>query len=119
LLTADWDTHKPWLIAQVVQNSAWDGDPRAQNDFSTEAGGQYHAALAEATRIVDIIERDAAKLQCDGTGGSGIGIPPGGPTDSFGLPRSYRIPGSASPSGRLAVAAALSALGRPYVFGAT
>jgi cell wall-associated NlpC family hydrolase len=115
----DWRTQQPWLAAQTVQASAFDGVPRPENGFSREVGANYRAALPEATRLLTIIERDSKRLRCDGAGGSGVGAPPAGPTGSYGLPVAFTLPADTSPAGRTAVLAALDVLGRPYVFGAT
>jgi cell wall-associated NlpC family hydrolase len=118
LAMTGWRGSEPWTAAQHVQNSAYDGDPRPLNHFSTEYGGNYHAQLAEATGILNAIKADSAKLHCTGTGGSGTGQPPAGPTGPFGLPDDYTIPAGTSPASRAAVLAALAELGKPYVFGA-
>jgi cell wall-associated NlpC family hydrolase len=118
LANKNWDTQDPWLSAQSVQDSAWDGVPRPENNFSAEVGGNYKAQLPSATRILETIKHDSANLTCDGTGGSGIGVTPSGLLDAHGLPVSFVIPNDGTIEGRLAVVAALTALGRPYVFGA-
>jgi cell wall-associated NlpC family hydrolase len=113
-----WKGSDPWAVAQAVQVSAYDGDPRPANHFSTEYGGNYHAQLEVATRIVNAIKADSAKIRCTGTGGSGTGQMPAGPVGPFGLPESYTIPAGTTPAARTAVLAAVAELGRPYVFGA-
>jgi cell wall-associated NlpC family hydrolase len=119
LATRDWHRDQPWQVAQAVQKSAYDGAPRPQNNFSAELGGNYKANLGEATRVLNIIKTDSARLHCEGTGGAGVGKTPGGPIGRYGLPVSYLIPSGISDPARTAVLAGLSALGRPYVFGAT
>jgi hypothetical protein len=61
-----WQT-EPWAVAQDVQVSAWDGKPRAANYFSSTYGGNYKTELAEATRILQVIQIDSAKKACAGT----------------------------------------------------
>lgn len=113
-----WRGELPWVVAQDVQVSAFDGIARPANGFIAEVGGNYRAQFAEATRLLDVIDRDARLLRCDGAGGSGVGAPPPGPANAYGLPDSFAIPASVSPAGQVAVRSALSALGRPYIFGA-
>jgi hypothetical protein len=115
----DWRTREPWLIAQAVQVSAFDGVPRPENGFSGEVGANYRAALPEATRLLRIIERDSTRLRCEDLGGEGVGAQPAGPTGPYGLPVAFSLPADTSLAGRTAVLAALDALGRPYMFGAT
>jgi cell wall-associated NlpC family hydrolase len=115
----DWRTKEPWLVAQTVQVSAFDGVPRPTNGFSREVGANYRAALPEATQLLTIIKRDSKRLRCDGAGGSGVGAPPAGPTGPYGLPAAYTLATNTSLAARTAVLAALDVLGRPYVFGAT
>jgi len=114
-----WNKAKVWVVAQQVQASAYDGRPRPVNHFSDEYGGNYRAALKEATRVLNVIKHDSAKLSCEGTGGSGVGELPSGPLDAHGLPVNYVIPHNTTPQARTAVLAGITALGRPYVFGAT
>jgi cell wall-associated NlpC family hydrolase len=119
LATRDWQHDQPWQVAQAVQQSAYDGAPRPQNNFSAELGGNYKANLGEATRVLNIIKKGSAHLQCEGTGGADTGTTPGGPVGAYGLPVSYMLPSDISDPARTAVLGGLSALGRPYVFGAT
>jgi hypothetical protein len=113
-----WRGSDPWTSAQAVQVSAYDGDPRPANHFSSEYGGNYRAQLDQATRIVHLIKADSAKAHCTGTGGSDVGQLPAGPVGPFGLPESYTIPAETTPEARTAVLAAVAELGKPYVFGA-
>jgi len=117
LAITDWRTQKPWLVAQQVEISAFDGIPRPENGFSSDIGGNYRTQQREATRLLNVIKKDSAHLHCDG--GSGVGKPPAGDVGPYGLPVAFVLPNDATPSGRTAVLAALSVLGRPYVFGAT
>jgi cell wall-associated NlpC family hydrolase len=114
----DWQSAAPWVDAQHVQVSAWDGRARAANNYSSVVGGNYATQVPEAARVLGIILRDTVAQDCTDPGGSNVGDPPPGPTTAFGLPMSYTVPASASAAGRIAVLAALSVLGRPYVFGA-
>jgi cell wall-associated NlpC family hydrolase len=109
---------EPWVDAQQVQVSAWDGHARPANDNSSVVGGNYETQVPEAARVLGIILRDTVAQDCSDSGGSNVGDPPTGPTTAFGLPVSYTLPPSASAAGQAAVLAALSVLGRPYVFGA-
>ena len=84
----DWSTVEPWRAAQDVQRSAFTGVPSPSNGFSPVYGGNYLAQAGEATRIVDLIKIDSAKLNC----GGGPGDPPTGPIGANGLPVGYRIP---------------------------
>jgi len=113
-----WRGADPWTAAQAVQLSAYDGDPRPANHFSSEYGGNYRAQLVHARRIVNAVKADSAKSHCTGTGGSGVGQLPAGAVGPFGLPDSYTIPAGTTPAARAAVLAAVAELGKPYVFGA-
>ena len=97
-----WRSLGPWVAAQAVQVSAFPD------------GSNYRSHLDEAERILAVITRDAAMLDC---GGSGVGSPPKVPRDANGLPASYTIP-PASRQAASAVSFALEQLGKPYVWGA-
>jgi len=111
----DWLTVEPWRAAQDVQRSAFTGVPSPSNGYSPVYGGNYLAQAGEATRIVEVIKVDSAKLDC----GGGPGDPPTGPIGANGLPVAYRIPAGASAAARAAVMFALDQRGKPYVWGAT
>ena len=111
----DWMTVEPWRAAQDVQRSAFTGVPSPSNGYSPVYGGNYLAQAGEATRIVDLIKVDSAKLDC----GGGPGDPPTGPIGANGLPVAYRIPAGTSAAARAAVMFALDQRGKPYVWGAT
>jgi hypothetical protein len=111
-----WQSSDPWSLAQAVQVSAFDGDPRPVNHFSSVYGGNYRAELPEAARLARLITSDAARSSCRGAGGSGLGESPTGPVGPHGLPSDYVIPAASAPA-RAAVLAALAELGKPYVFG--
>jgi cell wall-associated NlpC family hydrolase len=112
LTLTGWRTVSPWAAAQDVQMSAYDGHPRAANNYSPEYGGNYHARLAAATAALDRIKADSAKLHC--------GTVSGPPADgkNHGLPDGYTVPADADPAERLVVGFAIAQLDKPYVFGA-
>jgi hypothetical protein len=64
LATPHWSTTDPWLDAQAVQVSAFDGMPRPANGFSTDVGSNYRAALPEANRILHAIAADSKARPC-------------------------------------------------------
>jgi cell wall-associated NlpC family hydrolase len=109
-----WRSADPWRSAQDVQVSAYDGDPRQANHFSSIYGGNYEPRLAEADRLLSIIHADSAKLKC----GGGVGTVAAGPVSRHGLPVGYTIPSGTSPAASKAVLFALAQQGKPYVFGA-
>jgi cell wall-associated NlpC family hydrolase len=110
-----WASRDPWTVAQDVQVSAWDGKPRAANNFNSVYGGNYLANLDRAKRMVDRIDRDQSTATC-GTlsGGLAASTEPG----SQGLPPAYRIPAEATPAEARVVSYAIAQLDKPYVFGA-
>jgi cell wall-associated NlpC family hydrolase len=110
----DWRSVDPWRAAQDVQRSAFTGVPIAANGFSSVYGENYLKQADQATRIVQLIKGDSAKLNC----GGGAGDPPKGAIGANGLPVAYRIPTGTSTAARAAVKFALDQRGKPYVFGA-
>lgn len=116
-LTSDphWASEPPWVAAQDVQRSAYDGSPRPANHYNGAYGGNYAANFDLAGRLVQQIDRDASRQRC-GTlsGGSPANPAPG----SHGLPAGYTIPADASAAQAQVVAFAISQLDKPYVFGA-
>jgi cell wall-associated NlpC family hydrolase len=112
LTLSGWQAKSPWVAAQDVQVSAYDGHPRAANNYSSEYGGNYHAQLAAATAALNMIKVDSAKLHC--------GTVSGPPADgkNHGLPDGYTIPAGANPAERRVVGFAIAQLDKPYVFGA-
>lgn len=110
-----WRGELPWLAAQRVQKSAWDGDPRSANHESADVGGNYRANLARAQHIVAEIDVDAAKARCGAMSG---GLPANPAPGSHGLPASYVIPPNASMAQSRVIAFAIGQLDKPYVFGA-
>jgi peptidoglycan DL-endopeptidase CwlO len=110
----DWRSVDPWRAAQDVQVSAYDGNPRPANHFSSVYGGNYQLRLADAERILTVIQADSTKLDCDG----GVGAVPSGPVGPHGLPVEYTVPSGTSPAATKAVLYAIEQQGKPYVFGA-
>ena len=47
-INGDWKTLSPWVAAQRVQISAYDGRPRAANNYSSVYGGNYKDRMAAA-----------------------------------------------------------------------
>jgi len=115
---ADWQSLDPWIVAQRVQISAYDGQPRSANHFSSVIGGNYKATYAQAITIAAQIMLDSRRTGCDATGGSGVGVVPAGALGAHGLPIGYSVPEDVSAAARTAITAALSVLGRPYVWDA-
>jgi cell wall-associated NlpC family hydrolase len=112
---AKWEALPPWVAAQEVQRSAFDGHPRADNHYSDVYGGNYAANVALARRVVAQVDRDAQRHACGAlTGGLPANTAPG----SHGLPDSYTIPRLATPAEARVVAFAIAQLDKPYVFGA-
>jgi cell wall-associated NlpC family hydrolase len=112
LTLSGWQAESPWAAAQDVQVSAYDGHPRAANNYSSEYGGNYHAQLTAATAALNTIKADSAKLHC----GSVSGPPADG--KNHGLPDGYIIPADATPPERRVVGFAIAQLDKPYLFGA-
>jgi cell wall-associated NlpC family hydrolase len=108
-----WRREPPWVAAQDVQQSSFDGRPRAVNNFSTVYGGNYQATLAHAKAIVAQIE--ATATTCGTLTG---GIPANTAAGSHGLPANYRIPATATPAEQIAISFALAQLDKPYVWAA-
>lgn len=111
-----WRAEPPWIAAQQVQRSAYDGSPSSANHYSGTVGGNYLAQLDQATAILTQIRSAAPTPDC---GASDAGLPPTGPQDAFGLPVAFVIPPNASPPERLAISLALAQRGKPYQWGAT
>lgn len=119
LLSQDgWESRPPWVAAQHVQRSAFDGHPSSANHGSTAYGGNYRAQLARARTILDAI--GASSLSTDLCGGLDVaagGSP--GSLEAHGLPATYAIPAAASMDARIAVTYALAQRGKPYLWGGT
>lgn len=110
-----WRQQVPWAAAQSVQRSAYDGRPRAANNYNPWLGGNYQVNLAKATSVVAAIDVDAARASCGGLAG---GVPASTAPGSRGLPSSYAVPSSATPAERKVITYALAQLDKPYAFGA-
>jgi cell wall-associated NlpC family hydrolase len=115
LLDKQWTEESPWVAAQDVQRSAYDGHPQAANHGSVVYGGNYERNLALAQRVVDQIDVDAAKLACGTLTG---GVPANTAPGSHGLPAAYVVPANASATESEVVLFAIAQLDKPYVFGA-
>jgi peptidoglycan DL-endopeptidase CwlO len=99
----NWQSAAPWQAAQSVQGSA------------VADGSNYRAQLDRAVGILNVVKADSAARDC---GGSGIGQPPAGRVDQYGLPIGYTVPAGTSPAAVAAVTFALGERGKPYAFGA-
>lgn len=110
-----WQSMPPWVAAQDVQRSAYDGKPSAANNYRSVIGGNYKTNLKLAQRVVRQIDNDSAHARCGALSG---GMPANPQAGSHGLPSRYRIPASASPNERVVISYAIGQLDKPYVFGA-
>jgi cell wall-associated NlpC family hydrolase len=115
LQVTDWQSVKPWVAAQDVQRSAYDGTPSDANHGSAEYGGNYHANLAFAQRVVDEVDADATRQSCGSLTG---GVPANTDPASHGLPANYTVPADATAAESAVVLFAIAQLDKPYVFGA-
>jgi cell wall-associated NlpC family hydrolase len=111
-----WRREQPWVAAQQVQVSAWDGRPRAANNYSTTFGGNYEQNLPAATRIVAEIDSGATSTSCGTLTG---GLPASRAAGTHGLPSEYTIPADANKAEAGVIRYAIGQLGKPYVFGAS
>jgi cell wall-associated NlpC family hydrolase len=109
-----WQSVTPWVAAQDVQESAFNGVPSASNHGSSVVGGNYQANWKLAGTFLGAIATLADSVDCGGE----IGAEPAGPTTSYGLPSDYAIPSDASSEESLVIAYAISKLGDAYVWGA-
>jgi cell wall-associated NlpC family hydrolase len=115
LQVTGWQGVEPWVAAQNVQRSAYDGTPSDANHGSDVYGGNYRANLAFAQRVVEEVGVDAARQSCGAlTGGLPASTAPG----SHGLPATYTVPADATPAESTVVVFAIAQLDKPYVFGA-
>jgi peptidoglycan DL-endopeptidase CwlO len=110
-----WQTKPVWVAAQDVQQSAFDGQPRLANGYSSVYGGNYADNAGQADQVVAVIERDSSRLAC---GSLSFGEPANSAPGSHGLPDGYTIPATATLAESRVVAFAISQLDKPYVFGA-
>lgn len=108
-----WRAKPPWVAAQDVQQSSFDGRPRAANNYSPVYGGNYQATLAQARSIVAQVATSPASCGTL-TGGVPANTAPG----SHGMPAGYTIPATATPAEMVAVSFALAQLDKPYVWAA-
>ena len=114
LAIADWQSIAPWVAAQEVQNSAFNGTASTSNGGSTVVGGNYEANWDVAGTILADLAVVAGTTGC----GAESGAVPAGPVSAFGLPLGYAIPSGATPAEALAISYAISKLGDAYVWGA-
>ena len=70
LALPDWHTNPPWVAAQQVQRSAYDGTPSSANHYSGTVGANYLAQLGRATAVLAGIR---ATTPADGCGGTDVG----------------------------------------------
>ncbi len=110
-----WDQLPPWVAAQVVQRSAFDGHPTPENGGATVIGGNYLAHLTQANNVLGAITGGDQGATCGDAAVTGSPVSPG----RFGLPASYAVPAGTSRAGQVAVVFALAQLGKPYQWGAT
>lgn len=116
-LTSDagWHSEAPWVAAQQVQHSAYDGHPRPANHGSAVVGGNYRVNLAFAEKVVSTIDGDENRQRCGAMTG---GLPASSAPGSHGLPTSYTIPATATPAEVRVVSFAIAQLDKPYVYDA-
>ena len=89
-----WQSIAPWVAAQDVQHSAFNGVPSASNHGSSVVGGNYQANWTVAGTFLGAIAALADTVDCGGENGA----EPAGPASSFGLPMGYAIPSDATPA---------------------
>ncbi|MEO9239494.1 MAG: hypothetical protein ABI418_15545 [Jatrophihabitantaceae bacterium] len=71
---AGWASIAPWLAAQQVQVSAFDGHPRPDNHYSSVIGGNYKANAARAAAITTAVAGDPGVLMdCTSSGTAATG----------------------------------------------
>jgi hypothetical protein len=109
-----WQSIAPWLAAQDVQHSAFDGVSSVSNHGSSVVGGNYKANWDLAGTFEQEIAALSDSMDCGGENGA----VPAGPGGSFGLPAGYAIPSDATPAETVAITYAISKLGDAYVWGA-
>ena len=112
-----WSSLPPWVAAQQVQRSAFDGRPAAANNGSTVYGGNYLAQMSRADQVLDAIEEPSSTDSCAGIDNVNNILASGGP--GHGLPAHYELPSGVSPAARIAVSYALAQRGKPYLWGGT
>jgi cell wall-associated NlpC family hydrolase len=108
-----WQQMVPWVAAQTVQRSQFDGVPSASNGGSALVGGNYEQYYGEAVAIVTGVAGQATVSGC----GQQPGAVPATPANKGGLPSGYQLPPTADPVETRAITFALSKVGGPYVWG--
>jgi cell wall-associated NlpC family hydrolase len=108
-----WQQMVPWVAAQTVQRSQFDGVPSASNGGSAVVGGNYEQSYSEAVAIVAWVAAQATASGC----GQQPGAAPATLASKGGLPSGYQIPPTADPAETRAITFALSKVGGPYVWG--
>lgn len=111
-----WASLPPWVAAQRVQRSAFDGGPSATNHGSIY-GGNYLTQLPRAQQVLDGIQTASSTDSCAGLDPAAIVASADGP--AHGLPPDYTIPANTSMPARIAVSYALAQRGKPYLWGGT
>jgi cell wall-associated NlpC family hydrolase len=118
LLAVDgWASLPPWVAAQRVQRSAFDGRPSVANHGSAVYGGNYLDQVARAQQVLDAIETTSSTESCAGLDMAANVSAADGP--GHGLPPDYAIPANTSMPARVAVSYALAQRGKPYLWGGT
>lgn len=112
-----WASLPPWVAAQRVQRSAFDGRPSAANHRSTVYGGNYLAQMPRARRVLEDVTTSSSTDSCAGLANASNIVASAGP--GHGLPADYVIPADVSPAARIAVGYALAQRGKPYLWGGT
>jgi peptidoglycan DL-endopeptidase CwlO len=114
LALPDWQSSSPWVAAQDVQDSAFNGVPSPSNHGSSVVGSNYQANWDLTGELEADISVLADTMDCGGESGA----EPAGPAGSFGLPVNYQIPSDATPAEAVVITYAVSKLGDAYVWGA-
>jgi len=115
LAVAGWRAMPPWVAAQMVQGSAFTGQPDAANGGSRVFGGNYRAHWAASGAILTAVLTHGSQ---PGSCGQGVRGGVVGPATAHGLPAGYAIPPGTGPAHAEAVQFALAQLGKPYVWAA-
>lgn len=112
-----WASLPPWVAAQRVQRSAFDGRPSATNHGSSIYGGNYLKQVPRAQQVLDGIQTASPTDSC-----AGLDLAanvPAADDPTHGLPAGYAIPADTSTPARVAVSYALAQRGKPYLWGGT
>jgi cell wall-associated NlpC family hydrolase len=110
---AGWQQLEPWVAAEAVQASQFNGVPSSSNSGSSAVGGNYEANYPLARQIVAATAGNGTDSGC----GQQQGVLPAAPDGKGGLPSTYQVPPSANPAETRAISFALSKVGGPYVWG--